>query len=159
MHKKEIKWHKNRCINLFTTDRIPCPIQYGFISKNSNGNGIEQPHFLLVFNRKLEHTHEGNTEGENNGGYVVIKWYIYESAVKFSAGEALLGPAPPLSTAGFCVGILSPAMWRGIDSRNWVLDCVAKLHRLAGLYAIAQPYATWFIAPIAGLKLPALESE
>jgi hypothetical protein len=55
--------------------------QYVFISKNSNGNGIAQPHFLLVFNRKLEHTHEGNTEEENNG-YVVVKWIINGSAEK-----------------------------------------------------------------------------
>jgi hypothetical protein len=65
---------------------LSLPIQYVFLSKNSNGNGIAQPHFLLLFNRKLEHTHEGNTEEENNG-YVVIKWYIYESAVKISGGE------------------------------------------------------------------------
>ncbi len=50
------------------------------------------------------------------------------------------------------VGILSPAMWRGIDSRNRVWNWVVKLHRLAGRYDNLMP--TWFLAPIAGLKLP-----
>ncbi len=50
------------------------------------------------------------------------------------------------------VGILSPAMGRGIDSRNRVWNWVAKLHRLAGRYDNPRP--TWFLAPIAGLKLP-----
>jgi hypothetical protein len=48
------------------------------------------------------------------------------------------------------VGILSPAMGRGIDSRNRVWNWVAKLHRLAGRYA--NPMPPWFLAPIAGLK-------
>ncbi len=52
------------------------------------------------------------------------------------------------------VGILSPAMGQGIDSRNRVWNWVAKLHRLACRYV--NPMPTWFLAPIAGLKLPAL---
>jgi hypothetical protein len=52
------------------------------------------------------------------------------------------------------VGILSPAMGRGIDSRNRVWNWVAKLHWLAGRYD--NPMPTWFLVPIAGLKLPAL---
>ncbi len=51
------------------------------------------------------------------------------------------------------VGILSPAMGRGIDSRNQVWNWIAKLHRLAGRYD--NPMPTWFLAPIAGPKLPA----
>ncbi len=47
---------------------------------------------------------------------------------------------------------LRPAMVRGIDSRNRVWNWVAKLHRLAGRYD--NPVPTWFLAPIAGLKLP-----
>ncbi len=47
---------------------------------------------------------------------------------------------------------LSPDMGRGIDSRNRVWNWVAKLHRLAGWYD--NPMPTWFLAPIAGLKLP-----
>ena len=47
---------------------------------------------------------------------------------------------------------LSPAMGRGIDSRNQVWNWVAKLHRLAGRYG--NPMPTWFLAPIAGLKFP-----
>ncbi len=47
---------------------------------------------------------------------------------------------------------LSPAMGREIDSRNRVWHKVAKLHRLAGRYD--NPMPTWFLAPIAGLKLP-----
>ncbi len=47
---------------------------------------------------------------------------------------------------------LSPAMGRGIDSRNRVWNWVAKLHRLAGRYD--NPMPTWFLAPMAGLKLP-----
>jgi hypothetical protein len=43
-------------------------------------------------------------------------------------------------------------MGRGIDSRNRVWNWVAKLHRLAGQYD--NPMPTWFLAPIAGLKLP-----
>ncbi len=44
-------------------------------------------------------------------------------------------------------------MGRGIDSRNRVSrNWVAKLHRLAGRYD--NPMPTWFLAPIAGLKLP-----
>ncbi len=46
------------------------------------------------------------------------------------------------------VGNLSPAMGRGIDSRNQVWNWVAKLHRLAGRYD--NPMPTWFLAPIAG---------
>jgi hypothetical protein len=49
---------------------------------------------------------------------------------------------------------LSPAMGRGIDSRNRVWNWVAKIHRLAGRYGNTMP--TWFLAPIAGLKLPTL---
>ncbi len=37
----------------------------------------------------------------------------------------------------------------------WVWNWVAKLHRLAGRYD--HPMPTWFLAPIAGLKLPTLE--
>ncbi len=48
------------------------------------------------------------------------------------------------------VGNLSPAMGRGIGSRNRVWNWVAKLHRLAGRY---DNMPNWFIAPIAGLKL------
>jgi hypothetical protein len=47
---------------------------------------------------------------------------------------------------------LSPAMGRGIDSRNRVWNWVAKLHRLAGRYN--KPIPTWFLVPIEGLKLP-----
>ncbi len=47
------------------------------------------------------------------------------------------------------VGILSPAMGRGIDSRNRVWNLVAKLDRLAGRYDNSTP--TWFLAPIDGL--------
>ncbi len=43
-------------------------------------------------------------------------------------------------------------MGRGIDSRNRIWNWVAKLHRLAGRYN--NPMPTWFLAPIAGLKLP-----
>ncbi len=46
---------------------------------------------------------------------------------------------------------LSPAMGRGIDSRNRVWYWIAKLYRQrAGT-------TTWFLAPIAGLKLPTLD--
>ncbi len=41
--------------------------------------------------------------------------------------------------------------WK-IDSRNRVWNWVAKLHRLAGRYDNHMP--NWFLAPIAGLKLP-----
>jgi hypothetical protein len=44
---------------------------------------------------------------------------------------------------------LSPAMGRGIDSRNRVWNWGAKLHRLEGRYD--NPMPTWFLAPIAGL--------
>jgi hypothetical protein len=54
------------------------------------------------------------------------------------------------------VGNLSPAMGRGIDSRNRVWKGVAKLHRQAGRYD--NPMPTWFLAPIVGLKLPSLGS-
>ncbi len=47
---------------------------------------------------------------------------------------------------------LSPALGRGIDSRNRVWNWVAKQRRLAGRYG--NPMPTWFLAPIAGLKLP-----
>ncbi len=53
------------------------------------------------------------------------------------------------------VGNLSPAMGQGIDSRNWVWNWVTNLHRLAGQYD--NPMPTWFLAPIAGLKLPVSE--
>ncbi len=43
-------------------------------------------------------------------------------------------------------------MGRGIDSRNWVWNWVAKQRRLAGRYDNTMP--TWFLAPIAGLKVP-----
>ncbi len=44
-------------------------------------------------------------------------------------------------------------LWgRGIDSRNRVWNEVAKLLRLAGRYD--NPMPPWFLAPIAGLKLP-----
>ncbi len=46
-------------------------------------------------------------------------------------------------------------MGRGIDSRNRVWNWVAKLHRLAARYD--NPMPTWFLAPIAGLKLPTLD--
>ncbi len=51
------------------------------------------------------------------------------------------------------VWMSSPAMGRGIDSRNRVWNWVAKLHRLAGRYD--NPMPTWFLYPphtIAGLK-------
>ncbi len=41
---------------------------------------------------------------------------------------------------------LSPAMGRGIDSRNRVWDWVAKLHRLASRYD--NPMPTWFLDPL-----------
>ncbi len=47
-------------------------------------------------------------------------------------------------------------MGRGIDSRNRFWNSVAKLHRLAGRYV--NPMPIWFLAPIAGLKLPTLTS-
>jgi hypothetical protein len=49
---------------------------------------------------------------------------------------------------------LRPAIGRGIDSRNRVCNRVAKLHRLAGRYDVDNPMPTWFLAPIAELKLP-----
>jgi hypothetical protein len=55
------------------------------------------------------------------------------------------------------VGILSPAMRRGIDSRNRVWNWVAKLHMLAGRYD--NPMPTWFLAHTAWLKLPAQDSK
>jgi hypothetical protein len=56
------------------------------------------------------------------------------------------------------VGKLSPAMGRGINSRNRVWNLLAK-HRLAGRYD--NPMPTWFLAPspIAGLKLPTQASS
>ncbi len=45
---------------------------------------------------------------------------------------------------------LSPAMGRGIDSRNRVWNWIAKLHKLASRYDKTKP--TWFLAPIAGLN-------
>ncbi len=59
-----------------------------------------------------------------------------------------------LEKSYFRVKNLSPAMGRGIDYRNQVWHWVAKLHRLAGRYD--NPMPTWFLAPIAGLKLPTL---
>ncbi len=47
---------------------------------------------------------------------------------------------------------LSPAMGRGINSRKRVWNWVAKLHSLASRYD--NPMPTWFLAPIAGHKLP-----
>ncbi len=44
-----------------------------------------------------------------------------------------------------------------IDSRNRVWNWVAKIHRLAGRYD--NPMPTWFLAPIAGLKLPTLVTK
>ncbi len=43
----------------------------------------------------------------------------------------------------------------GIDSKNRVWNWVAKLRRLAGRYD--NPMATWFLAPITGIKLPTQE--
>ncbi len=51
------------------------------------------------------------------------------------------------------VGNLGPAMERGINSRNRVWNWVDKLHRLAGRYD-NPTWPTWFLTPIAGLKLP-----
>ncbi len=48
-------------------------------------------------------------------------------------------------------------MGRGIDSRNRVLNWVAKLHRLAGRYD--NPMPTWFLVPIGGLKLPSMRHD
>ncbi len=45
-------------------------------------------------------------------------------------------------------------MGRGIDSRNRVWNWVAKPHRLTG--RCDNPLPAWFLAPIAGLKLPTL---
>jgi hypothetical protein len=50
----------------------------------------------------------------------------------------------------------SPAKGRGIDSRNRVWKWVAKQHRLAGRYD--NPMPTWFLALIAGQKLPTQNS-
>ncbi len=47
---------------------------------------------------------------------------------------------------------LSPAVGRGINSKNRVWNWVAKLQRLAGRYD--NPMPTWFLVHIAGLKLP-----
>ncbi len=58
-------------------------------------------------------------------------------------------PPPPTAPHTVClywVGILSPDTGRGIDSRNWVWNWVAKLRRLAGRYD--NPMPTWFLAPI-----------
>ncbi len=52
---------------------------------------------------------------------------------------------------------LSPAMRRGINSRNRVWNWVAKLHRLGGRYD--NPMPIWFLAPIGGLKLPKLATK
>jgi hypothetical protein len=57
-----------------------------------------------------------------------------------------------LSYRSASVGNLSPAMGRGIDSRNRVWNGVAKLHRLSGRYD--NPMPTWFLAPVAVPKLP-----
>jgi hypothetical protein len=54
----------------------------------------------------------------------------------------------------FTVENLRPAMGWGIDSRNRAWDWVAKLHRLLGRYD--NPMPTWFLVPIAGLKLQTL---
>ncbi len=43
------------------------------------------------------------------------------------------------------------------NARDRVWNWVAKLHRLAGRYD--NPMPTWFLAPIAGLKLPTLFSK
>ncbi len=51
---------------------------------------------------------------------------------------------------------LCPAMGRGINSRNWVWNWVGRLHSLAGRNDNSMP--TWFLALIAGLKLPTLAS-
>jgi hypothetical protein len=44
---------------------------------------------------------------------------------------------------------ISPGTESGIE--------VAKLHRLAGRYD--NPMPTWFLAPVAGLKLPTLNTK
>ncbi len=46
------------------------------------------------------------------------------------------------------VGNLSPAMGRGINSRNRVWNWIAKLNRMAGRYG--NPMPTWFLAPHRG---------
>ncbi len=56
---------------------------------------------------------------------------------------------PEMDRFEFRAENLSPAMGRGIDSRNQVWNWVAKLHRLSGRYD--NPMPTWFLAPIAGL--------
>ncbi len=61
-----------------------------------------------------------------------------------------------LTNRTFQVGNISPAMWRGIDSRSRVWNWVAKLQRLAGRYD--NPMPPWFLAHIAGLESPTLES-
>ncbi len=51
---------------------------------------------------------------------------------------------------------LSPAVGRGIDSRNRVWHWVDKLNRLAGRYD--NPMPTWFLTHKVGLKLQDQES-
>jgi hypothetical protein len=75
-------------------------------------------------------------------------WIII--AQMHNVDTALTSPHPQCR-----VGNWSPAMGRGTDSRNRVWNWVAKLHRLAGRYD--NPMPTWFLAPIAGLKLSTLE--
>ncbi len=53
---------------------------------------------------------------------------------------------PPLHKQQTRVGNLSPAMGRGIDSRNLIWNWVAKLHRLAGRND--NPMPTRFLAEI-----------
>jgi hypothetical protein len=51
---------------------------------------------------------------------------------------------------------LNPAMGRGINSKNWVWNWVGKLHCWTGRHD--NPMPTWFLAHIAGVKLPTLAS-
>ncbi len=58
-----------------------------------------------------------------------------------------------MGTPYYWVENLSPAMGRGIDSRNWVWNWVAKLHRLHG-GPVRQPYAYLVPSHRSGTKVP-----
>jgi hypothetical protein len=97
----------------------------------------------------------------------VVKWYVCKTFLEpasydpcqsmftfpSATSQARLNGVPRQRSMYLClwsqksrVENLSPAIGRGISSKNRVWNWVGKLHRLAGRYD--NPMPTWFLAPI-----------
>ncbi len=113
--------------------------------------------------RLLHHQHHppGLDRVKGQESYIVKRGGVAKRRCLFSLTNSVLlqnavgrGDLPLAVYSVQSRKLKSRDLGRGIDSRNRVWNWLAMLHRMAGWYD--NPMPTWFLVPIAGLKLQTL---